>query len=372
MSRRVAVLTAKGLAGRLARLGPQRPVPLLVMRLGELERIAWRDGRAAALRFERCASSAFATVGARAVRSGDLLAHEPRSLLFSVALAGSPRTGAAPDCRATLARASGALSAALGVGLDGGWTLASVGSNLELEREMRAALARGEREREKFEFFSIVGHELRAPLTSIRGFLETVLDERPAAGARRRYLEIARGEALRLSRLVDGMYRISLLDLSSTRLASEDCVPLRETIEEALAPLEPRMRGCAVKCRLPDATFVAIGRDDLTHVCLNVVGNALDHGRPNGTIAIGASRGEDSSTVVTTIDDDGPGIPDDELDAVFELGYRARDARRGGSGLGLALVRRLVERCGGNVRAQRSPLGGTRIVIELIAREPPC
>ncbi|MBV8074084.1 MAG: HAMP domain-containing histidine kinase, partial [Candidatus Eremiobacteraeota bacterium] len=323
-------------------------MPLLVMRLGELERIAWRRGRAAALRFERQARSAFASVGAHAVRSSDLLAHDPKSELFSVALAGSPRSGFPLDCRATLARAGDAFSNALGVALETGWTLAAARSTAELEREMRAALARGARERERFEFFSTVGHELRAPLTSIRGFLETVLDERPDSRATRRFLEIARGEALRLSRLVDGMYRISLLDLG-TDARSGAGVVLSDAVDEALAALAPRLRGATVRRRRLPPILVAIGRDELVGVCVNLVANALEHGRPAGTIAVSASLEDGARFATLRVDDDGPGIPGDEREAVFELGYRARAARSPGSGLGLALVRRLVERYGGSV-----------------------
>ncbi len=81
---------------------------------------------------------------------------------------------------------------------------------------LERALLRGAQERERYAFFSALGHELRTPLSSIRGYLETLLDDDVDARTRRRFVRIAYNESLRLSRLVDGMFEISLLDLHAT------------------------------------------------------------------------------------------------------------------------------------------------------------
>jgi signal transduction histidine kinase len=365
-------LTANALAGRLAPVLERRHVPLLAIRVPELERVAWREGRTAARRLERRAREAFARIAVEGLRAGDLSAHDRNTEVFSIALTAPTRGGddvALPDdCRAALARATSALSRLLSVPLESGWTLVTRAAGGEgLGADLRAALERGARERQRYDFFSTVAHEMRAPLTAIRGYLETLLDEPLEERRRRRFVEIARGETLRLGRLIDGMFTISLLDADHAWEAQTqrgEATALRAATAAALAALGPRIiqrRARVAPPRLPHVG-VAIACDHLVQVLVNVVGNALDHGREGVRVAIGGSKRGDA--VRLWVDDDGPGVPASEREAIFTFGYRARSA---GSGLGLGVVRRLLERTGGDVYATDSELGGTRIVIGLRA-----
>lgn len=360
------VLSGERLCARLAPALARGGVPLLVLRLNELERVAWRDGRASARRLERRAREAFASNVAARIRKGDLLAHDRHSEFFAIALAARRRGRGATlpaDCRGALARAAESLRT-LPFGLETGWTLMRFPA--DFERDLRVALQRGETERQRLDFFSPIAHEMRAPLTAIRGYLETVLDESLDARQIRRFLETARGEALRLGRLIDGMFAVSLLDLEYGNGRNERCGTIPQAaIDRAIAVLMPRIRerGASIECAPLPAVAVAATFDHLVQVFVNVIGNAVDHGLDRGRIVVaGAQQGP---MLEITVDDNGPGIPPDERDAVFELGYRSAAAASTGTGLGLAVVRRLLERTCGSVAASGSPLGGTRIVIRL-------
>jgi two-component system phosphate regulon sensor histidine kinase PhoR len=207
-----------------------------------------------------------------------------------------------------------------------------------------------------------VGHELRTPLTSIRGYIETVLDgDELDAATTRRFLETARREALRLGRLVDGMLEFSMLDLSAGAddarcdIAGE----IRATIE-AVLPLA-RRRGVAIRAQLPKAAFACIDGDAFVHAMLNVLENAVKHGRDGGEVTIQCIR-EDAFLCVV-IDDDGPGIAECERETIFAMGARGVAAVHPGNGIGLAIVKAIVTRAGGDVSAEASPVGGARFVL---------
>lgn len=361
------LLTGERLCARLAPALARGQIPLLVMRLTELERVAWREGRASARRLERRAREAFEANVSAKIRRTDLVAHDRHSQVFAIALAARRRGRGAPlaeDCRRALARAATSLRT-LSFGIETGWTLMRTAE--DLEGDLRVALQRGESERQRLDFFSPIAHEMRAPLTAIRGYLDTVLDESLDAAKARRFLETARGEALRLGRLIDGMFAVSLLDLDygGSKSGARGTIP-QAAVDRAVAVLMPRIRErrTSIECEGLPALPVAATFDHLVQVFVNVIGNAIEHGLDCGRIVIAGVR--QLRALEITVDDDGPGIPVAERDAVFELGYRSPAAAAStGTGLGLAVVRRLLERTCGSITASGSPLGGTRIVIRL-------
>ncbi|HEY6235735.1 MAG TPA: histidine kinase dimerization/phospho-acceptor domain-containing protein, partial [Candidatus Elarobacter sp.] len=205
---------------RLAML-ERGPHPLLVVRLPELERVAWRRGLRAAHALERAAGAAFSTAVSRVLRADDLVAHDGGSDVFVVALVGPTRDGGATpapvDVRSALARIAAAMEASIRLDVRTGWTTYDCKADTgAMDAVVERALVRGAQERERYAFFSSLGHELRTPLSSIRGYLETLLDEDVDLTTRERFVRIAYNESLRLSRLVEGMFEISLLDLRST------------------------------------------------------------------------------------------------------------------------------------------------------------
>lgn len=349
------------------------PVPLLVLRLPEFERIAWRDGKRAAQRLERLTVAAFLESARGVLRTGDGAGHDPGSDVFAIVLTAPSRERRAPspvDIRAVLERVAAAISLRSQLRVETGWTmLTRVDPQAGLGHDVGLALERGARERERYEFFSAIGHELRTPLTSIRGYLETLLEEDVDRATARRFLETARREALRMGRLLEGMFEFSLLDLSGEALAGRSC-DLRDQLIQACEVVRPlaASRGVNVECAARFDARVAIDADACLQLLVNLLDNAVKYGREGGVVRVEAvPQGGDA---IVRVDDDGPGIAPQERDSIFGLRVRgAGGASRPGTGIGLAIVKMIAERAGGGIRVGDSPLGGARFEAA-IPRKP--
>ena len=348
----------------LAHAVKHAPVPLLVLRLPEFERIAWRDGKRAARRLERDTTRAFLDAAHRALRMGDLAGHDPGSDVFVIAMAARPeesRMPSAGDCRAVLERIAVAISLSSDLRIESGWTvLRRFNAYAALQADIELALERGSRERERYEFFAAIGHELRTPLTSIRGYLETLLDGEIEPGTSRRFLETARREALRMGRLLDGMFEFSLLDLSAEAMLDRTC-DISHQIEmasEVVRPLAQSRQIMLHRDGLGDL-IASIDPDACLQMLVNLLDNAIKYGRDGGIVRVRASA--QGADVVVCVDDDGPGIAPAERESIFGLRVRgARAGARPGTGIGLAIVKMIAERAGGSIRVTESPLGGAR------------
>ncbi len=350
------------------------PVPLLVLRLPQLERTAWRKGLRAARSLERRATGVFASTATRVLRSEDLIAHEPGSDIYIAALVARTRDSgeaAAPiDARSALARMAATMESVTRLDVVTGWTTYNAEVDRSLEPVIDEGLKRGAQERERYAFFSALGHELRTPLSSIRGYLETVLESDLDPKTKQRFLRIAHNEALRLARLVDGMFEISLLDLHAT-FPTRSHAAVHLSVEAACDAVaaSAAARGVDVRCESVAPAWVAIDGDRFTLVLINVIDNAIKHGRLGGRVDVAVDLSDDR-WVTMFIDDDGAGIAVAHRDAIFTLGHRgATDAA--GSGIGLALVRLMLERVGGSVDVASSALGGARFRLRIPRREPP-
>lgn len=331
-------------------------VPLLVLRLPELEQIAWQRGVRAARRLERQVATAFAQAAQSIVRAEDAIAHDARSDVFAIALldaAREQRVLGPADCRMTVERVCLQIAKRVGRRLETGWWAVdrATYSRGGLARAIALALERGARERERYEFLAALGHELKTPLASIRGYIESLLDGGADAPSVRRYLETARRETLRMGRMVEGMLEFSLLDLSPPALAVRSCDIRRQVgaAVDALAPLA-LARGIVMVWSQIERHIVRIDADACMHALLNLVDNAITHGRENGRIVISCLS--ENARVEVNVDDDGTGP--------------CASARRG-HGVGLTIARTIAERAGGAIRLERSHLGGTRAVLCLPA-----
>jgi signal transduction histidine kinase len=324
---------------------------MLVFRLPELERTAWRKGTQAARKLERDAARSFGVAARRIVRAGDALAHDAGSDCFIVAMLNLSRENRPPDaadCHAALERVAAVMKRHAGGRLERGWW--SFGGDEEpcdLHRGVQVALERGLRERERFDFLAMLSHELRTPLASIHAYLESVLDDRSDPNRTRRYLETARCEALRLGRMVDGILEFSLLDLSPSSLGVRTC-NVRERIFAAIDVLAPAAgrRGTRLCPRSIPALHARIDEDACMHALLNLIDNAVVHGKANGTVRLSCSRV--AERVEISIDGDGRWL---------------RDARPNGHGLGLRIARTIAERAGGEVRLEHSRRSSVRAVL---------
>jgi signal transduction histidine kinase len=348
-------------------------VPLLVVRLPALERTAWREGLRKARTLERRACSAFAAAAGRVLRAQDSIAHDTGSDVFVAALTAPTRADNAAaisvDPRSALARISASVESATRLEVETGWTAFSHTDAADLSDAVARGLSRGAQERERYAFFSAIGHELRTPLASIRGYLETLLDDEIDGDTRTRFLSIAHKESLRLSRLVEGMFEISLLDLQTTQVVrSSGRLDVALDAAGVACAANAAARSITLRREPAAPVVVTLDADRLTLVLINLIDNAIKHGRRGGSIAIGADVC-DASLACVTIDDDGPGISLADRERIFALGARG-ETIAAGSGIGLALVRLMLERAGGRVDVGDSPLGGARFRVYLQRHHP--
>ena len=210
-----------------------------------------------------------------------------------------------------------------------------------------------------------VGHELRTPLTSIRGYLETLIDGDLDAPTARRFLETARRETLRLSRLVESMLDFSLLE-PPARESGAPCnvVEQIEATIEMVAPLAAA-RHVTIRAHLPEAAPARVDGDACVHALANLVENAVKHGSESGTIHVRCECEE--RFVVVVVEDDGAGIAPAQHESIFAMGTCSALPGRAGRGIGLAVVKAIAQRAGGDVRVEPSPLGGARFVLRFPA-----
>lgn len=341
-------------------------IPMLLLRLPEFAEIAWRDGKRAAQRIERMTVRAFAIAAERVMREGDLLAHQEGSDWFAVAMLSPARAGTsfgALDARAALERIAATMSFETGRRMELGWWPLEACSDIdEFARTREKALERGARERERYEFLATVGHELRTPLTSIRGYIETLLDEDVDRETSRTFLETTRREALRLTRLVDGMLEFSLLEAGA--MPRREVTELTDAIRAAADSLLPVAKESRVQLHVDvrDRAQARIDSDGCMHALVNIVENAIKYSPPGGRVRIAIVRQD--PYVCALVDDEGLGIPHEDRERIFEYGHRGTVPQGiRGKGVGLAIVRAIVERAGGRVSVTASPSGGARFVL---------
>lgn len=213
------------------------------------------------------------------------------------------------------------------------------------------------------QFLMSVSHDLRTPLTSIRGFAEAISDGAVTDTARA--AGIITTEARRLERLVRDLLELAKLDARRFSLDMRP-VPLGEVVADTAEGFLPAAEelGLALTVETEAASVVA-DADRLAQVVANLVENALAFATTEVRVGVAGGVGEAS----VWVSDDGPGIPAEELPHVFERLHSSGrlPGRPVGSGLGLAIVWELVTAMGGAVRAERAPGTGTRMVVSLRA-----
>ena len=204
------------------------------------------------------------------------------------------------------------------------------------------------------EFVANVSHELRTPLSLIKGYVETLIDgakDDPAVALR--FLHTIEKHADRLSFLIEDLLTISQLEAGQIVLNLQP-IELRDQVDQVVSDLAARAseRQVTLHNEVPEGLMVQADGDRLQQVLFNLVDNAVKYGRAGGNVRLGARR-LDAGRVEGWVADDGPGIPSDAGERVFERFYRvdrARSREAGGTGLGLSIVKHIVQSHGGEVR----------------------
>jgi two-component system, OmpR family, phosphate regulon sensor histidine kinase PhoR len=221
------------------------------------------------------------------------------------------------------------------------------------------------------EFVANVSHELRTPLSLIKSATETLLDggkDDPAALAR--FLQIIDKHANRLALLIDDLLLLSTLDSGGLRLNKQP-LPFRSTVQDVIDDLRQRalVRDVKLENVVPGALVALADNDRMRQVISNLLDNAIKYGRAGGTASVGGRMLPDGRIEIVVVDD-GPGVPEEARERIFERFYRvdkARSREQGGTGLGLAIVKHVIQAHGGEVRLESEPGSGAKFILNLPA-----
>jgi PAS domain S-box-containing protein len=222
---------------------------------------------------------------------------------------------------------------------------------------LRDAGARARLERSRADLVSTVAHELRSPLTSVKGFTATLLAKwtRFTDDQKLVMLETVNADADRVTRLITELLDVSRIESGRLEIHRQVVdVPARvaRIIAGRVAAGEPEDRFVLqVRGELPETW---LDQDKIDQVLANLMENAVRHGR--GTVTIVVEPSEWGVTV--SVRDQGEGIPPELVTRVFRQFWRGNARRRGGTGLGLFIVKGLIEAHGGTISVQRGPEGG--------------
>ncbi len=256
--------------------------------------------------------------------------------------------------------------------LPDGATLVTFADVTDAKRYERALVERNEAlvtaDRLKSQFIGHVSYELRTPLNSIIGFSELLAE--PHFGSlndkQREYLGDIMSSSRTLLAIIDDILDLTTIDAGALELKLA-AVDVREVIDAAVTGVEERARLAGLKLDIVVADDVAgfVGDEARVRQLLyNLLSNAVGFSRPGGTVYLAAWR--EAGSMVFAVQDQGIGIPKDEQARVFDrFVSRTQGSRHRGAGLGLSIVKSLVDLHGGDVELQSEPGHGTRITVRL-------
>jgi PAS domain S-box-containing protein len=234
---------------------------------------------------------------------------------------------------------------------------------------LRDTKTRERHERSRADLVSTVAHELRSPLTSVKGFTATLLTkwDRFNDEQKKLMLETVNSDADRVTRLLTELLDVSRIDAGRLEMRKQVVdlpVVVRKTIAGRVASGDPQGQFVVnVEGELPE---MWLDPDKIEQVVGNLVENALRHGDGQVTVNVRPF----GSGAEVTVADEGEGIPEETASRVFTRFWRG-GKRRGGTGLGLYIVKGLVEAHGGSVEVGRAPSGGAQFRFVLPAGNPP-
>jgi len=223
------------------------------------------------------------------------------------------------------------------------------------------------------DFVANASHELRTPLAALSGFIETLQGSaKDDARARERFLPIMQEQARRMARLIDDLLSLSRIELNAHRRpdTAVELAPIVRQVADSLQTLA-RDRGVSVQVDAANTFRVPGDRDELVRVFENLVENALKYGAVGKRVDIAVGRGESpdgEEEALVSVRDYGPGIAPEHVPRLTERFYRVdvRESRaQGGTGLGLALVKHILNRHHGRLSIESLPGAGATFTVYL-------
>jgi two-component system phosphate regulon sensor histidine kinase PhoR len=283
-----------------------------------------------------------------------------------------------PDIAAQVAAAlADASPDAVELTLEGGVTIVARAAPVALSAATGAVLVLHDitdlrrADRIRRDFVANVSHEMRTPITAVRGYVEALLEGEVDGPEARRFLEIIGRHALRMERLVRDLLRLARLEAGQETPERVSC-----SVDGLFAGAEAELESAIGARHQIVERRIAAGAETVTgdpaklqDALRNLLENAVNYSPDRSRIVMAAERRADR--LLLTVADEGPGIPDGDLPRVFERFYRVDKARSrsardpGGTGLGLAIVKHLIELHGGRVTAANRPEGGAILTIDL-------
>lgn len=216
------------------------------------------------------------------------------------------------------------------------------------------------------EFINNVSHEIKTPISSIKGFATFLKDENLKPEEREEYANIIIEESDRLVNLTTKMLRLSKLYNQDTIINKQE-ISLDEQIRKAVNVLEPKWSKKKIKINVNLEEQIFIGDEDLMfQVWINVIENAIKFSNVGGKINIKLYKDDDK--IVASIKDNGIGMQEDELEKIFERFYQIdKSHSEEGSGLGLAIVKRIITLSNGELKINSKENVGTEVIVKLPA-----
>jgi signal transduction histidine kinase len=220
------------------------------------------------------------------------------------------------------------------------------------------------------ELVANVSHELRTPVATVRATLESALHHNPDTlpPSLRHDLEVTESEISRLQGLIDDLFTLARSDAGGLTLACRpvDAVPIIQRTVDALAPLAWNSGRVEVVAELPETLHAQVDPARVAQILSNLVRNGIQHTPPGGIVAVMAATEQDAIRI--EVRDTGEGIAGQNLPHIWERFYRVSasgQAEKGGAGLGLALVKELVEMMGGTVAVESALGQGSCFTVRL-------
>ena len=224
-------------------------------------------------------------------------------------------------------------------------------------------------EKMRSDFVANVSHELKTPVTSVRGFSETLMSgEVTDEETTKQFLKIIHDESQRLDRLIRDLLNLSKIERQKMPLNLET-LNMTALVHEVSVTLQGAVEEKRTRLVLPDPSkdvYLQGDEDRLRQIILNLVGNGINYTAEGGTVTV--SLKENVEKVRLIIQDDGIGIPEESLPRIFERFYRvdrARSRHSGGTGLGLAIVKHLIESHHGEIEVESREGEGTTFTVIL-------
>jgi two-component system, OmpR family, phosphate regulon sensor histidine kinase PhoR len=216
------------------------------------------------------------------------------------------------------------------------------------------------------EFVSNVSHEIQSPLTSIRGFAQALENDQLSPEERRRYLSIIQAESSRLSRITEDLLRLTSLEAENTKFEPKP-YRLDKQIRDLILAGEPQWSAKGIDMQVSlDEVSITADEDLLSQVWTNLIHNSIKFTPQGGKVCVELC--EQEALIEFRISDTGLGISAEDQERVFERFFKADKARtrsKDGSGLGLSIVKKIVEMHKGNINLESTPGEGTTFTISL-------